>query len=135
MNSILPEPPLRNILVIEDHPASRRLAVCVLESEGYAVRAVGESESAFAAIRVAKPDLIVMDVELPGLDGIAITQTLKANSDTRRIPILAVSALALKDEEQRTRAAGADVFLTKPINIHEFAAEVARLLEESERRQ
>jgi two-component system cell cycle response regulator DivK len=116
------------ILLVEDHPGSRELAEIILERAGYEVIVAADGEAGLAAANTARPDLIVMDVNLPGLDGLEVTRRLKAQPSTWEIPILAVTAYAMRGDEDRVRAAGCSGYVTKPIDRQLLVSTVARLL-------
>ena len=116
------------ILVVEDNPLNRELTEAILERAGYAVDAVGDAETALAAAGRAQPDLVLMDIELPGMDGLEATRRLKADPTTREIPVLALTAYAMAGDEARARAAGCDGYLTKPIHRPTLLDAVAHAL-------
>jgi two-component system, cell cycle response regulator DivK len=116
------------ILLVEDHPGSRELAEVILERAGYEVIAAADGETGLATARELHPDLIVMDVNLPGLDGLEVTRRLKAQPSTWEIPVLAVTAYAMRGDEERVLAAGCNGYLTKPIDRQLLLSTVARLL-------
>lgn len=108
------------VLVVEDNPVNLELVAALLESEGYGVIA---AETADISLRLAaseRPDLIVMDIQLPGMSGYDATRRLKANPATAGIPVVALTAHAMRGEEVRAREAGFDAFLTKPIDTQAF---------------
>src|SRR5207248_6549660 len=107
---------LARVLLVEDHPLNRELAEAVLADAGYEVLIASDGEAGLAAAHSAHPDVILMDIELPGLDGLEATRRLKADATTRAIPILALTAYAMRGDEERARAAGCDGYLTKPID-------------------
>jgi PAS domain S-box-containing protein len=108
--------PLKKILVVEDDPASMKLVADILGAHGYeALRAVNAEEGLHLA-ETQTPTLILMDISLPGLDGLAATQFLKRNPKTRDIPIIAVTAHAMVGDEERALSAGCDEYLSKPIS-------------------
>ncbi len=117
------------VLVVEDNPVNLRLARTILEKSGYAVESAGDAEQGLARARELKPALVLMDVQLPGKDGLAATRELKADPATRHIPVVAITAFAMQGDEERMRAAGCDGYIAKPIRYKEFLAEVARRLE------
>ena len=102
------------ILVAEDDPDSRRIVVKVLTREGYGVLDVSGGEAAVAIAQAEHPDLVVMDLAMPGMDGWEATRRLKADPRTADIPIIALTAFALRGDEERARAAGCDGYLAKP---------------------
>lgn len=117
------------ILVVEDDAKSRRLVHDVLEYEGYRV---AEATAGDEGVRLAKalvPALILMDVQLPGLDGIAALGQIRDDPATRTIPVVAVTASAMAHDRPKLRAAGFDGYQHKPINLKEFVSLVRRMLE------
>jgi CheY-like chemotaxis protein len=116
------------ILVVEDNEANRLLASAVLEREGYRVELAANSEEALERLSVQSPDLILMDVQLPGQDGLSLTRQLKTDSRTASIPVVALTALAMMGDRERTLEAGCSGYISKPINTRTFAAEVGRFL-------
>ncbi len=105
----------RKILVVEDDPASMKLVAGILEAHGYEVLRATDAEVGIRLAETQAPALILMDVSLPGLDGIAATRSLKQGPGTRDIPIIAVTAHAMKGDEERIRSEGCDGYLPKPI--------------------
>jgi two-component system cell cycle response regulator DivK len=102
------------ILVAEDDPDSRRIVVKVLTREGYGVLDASGGEAAVAIAQAERPDLVIMDLAMPGMDGWEATRRLKADPRTADIPIIALTAFALRGDEERARAAGCDGYLAKP---------------------
>src|SRR5688500_15101746 len=96
------------ILIVDDNPANLKLARVLLRGEGYEVRTAVNAEEALEMIRRAKPRLILMDVQLPGMDGLELTRRLKADPGTQDIHIVALTAYAMKSDEEKARAAGCD---------------------------
>jgi CheY-like chemotaxis protein len=120
---------MTRILIVEDNPANRRLANVVLRSAGFDTSAAGDADEAEASIRADPPDLILMDLGLPGRDGYALTRELRSHAETRAIPILAVSAFAMRADEQRALEAGCSAYLSKPIDRLALVAQVRSLLD------
>ena len=116
------------ILVVEDNALNYELAEAILERAGYAVMLAADGEAGLAAARRDRPDLILMDIELPRLDGLTATRTLKADPSTAAIPIIALTAYAMAGDEERIRAAGCDDYATKPIDREALLAAIARCL-------
>ncbi len=112
------------VLVIEDNPANMRLAVLLLENAGYRVLTDTSAEEGLAVARTSHPDLILMDIQLPGMDGLAAIEQLRQDETTRSIPVIALTALAMKGDEERIRAAGFDGYIGKPMRYKEFLAAV-----------
>ena len=119
---------MATILIVEDNPANMKLAVFVLEQAGYSVISAIDAELGLTLAREQHPDLIMMDVQLPGMDGLAATALLKQDEATREIPVIALTALAMKGDEARIREAGCDAYIAKPIRYQEVLATVAAQL-------
>jgi two-component system cell cycle response regulator DivK len=122
---------MTTVLVVEDNPANMTLAVFLLESVGHRVLSAIDAEVGLTLAREEQPDLILMDIQLPGMDGLEATALLKASDATRAIPVIALTALAMKGDEERIRAAGCDGYIAKPMRYKEFLATVAAQLAES----
>jgi CheY-like chemotaxis protein len=119
---------MSRILIVEDNPANRRLSTVLLRSAGFETEAAADAEEAEAAIQAHLPDLILMDLGLPGRDGYALARDLRARAETRAIPILAVSAFAMRSDERRALEAGCAAFLSKPIDRLTLLGQVRSLL-------
>jgi CheY-like chemotaxis protein len=117
-----------SILVVDDNPTNLKLACDVLGWSGCLVTKAGDAEEALESIRQSPPDLILMDISLPGMDGLALTRQLKAGDRTRCIPIVALTASAMKGDEQKMLDAGCDGYISKPIDTRLFASQVGRFL-------
>src|SRR6185369_6981940 len=121
---------MARILVVEDNAANLKLATFLLESAGHAVISAPDAEVGLALARDEQPSLILMDIQLPGMDGLEAIALLKRDVVTRDIPVIALTALAMKGDEERIRAAGCDGYIAKPIAYKEFLATIAtRLLQ------
>jgi CheY-like chemotaxis protein len=118
----------KRVLLIEDNAVNRRLAQFLLKSQGYEVWEVTSAPEAFAALKERHPDLILMDVQLPGMDGLTATRQLKADPVTRNIPVLAVTSYAMKGDEAKALEAGCSGYVTKPIDKTLFLRAVAEAL-------
>ncbi|MEW6277154.1 MAG: response regulator [Candidatus Eremiobacterota bacterium] len=116
------------VLVVDDHAANLKLACDVLEWEGFQVDRARDAEEALERIRLNPPDLILMDIELPQMDGLALTRKLKADPATRHIRVVALTAYAMKGDEQKAREAGCDGYLTKPISTRLLGEQVRAAL-------
>lgn len=116
------------ILVIEDNPANMLLATFLLQSAEHTVLAATDAETGLTMAREEQPNLILMDIQLPGMDGLAATILLKKDEATRSIPVIALTALAMKGDEERIRAAGCDGYIAKPMRYKEFLATIAAQL-------
>lgn len=119
------------ILVVEDNPANQLLAETVLELEGFTIDVAGTPVEAVRHLSANVPDLILMDVSLPGQDGLSLTRDLKADPATRGIPVVAMTAHAMVGDRDAALAAGCAGHITKPIDIDKFADEVRAFLPES----
>ena len=115
---------MRRILVVEDSPTSMLLVVYVLENAGHQVFQAVDAAAGIRIAREALPDLIFMDIQLPGMDGLEASRLLKADEATRQIPIYALTAFAMKGDEERIRAAGCDGYLSKPASYKDLLATV-----------
>lgn len=116
------------VLVVDDNPTNLKLLRYLLTSRGYEVRTAVDAASALDSLREALPRVILMDLQLPGIDGFELTRRLKADPGTRGILIIAVSAYAMKGDEERALAAGCDGYLSKPIDTRALPLLLARLL-------
>jgi len=116
------------VLVVEDTAANMKLAAMLLRNAGHDVLQAWSAEEGLALARECRPQLILMDMHLPGLDGLAATRMLKADQRTRAIPVVAVTAFAMSGDEERMLAAGCDGYIPKPIRYRAFLQEVARFL-------
>ena len=112
------------ILVVEDNPTNMKLTTFVLESADYVVITATDAEIGLTLARIGHPDLILMDIQLPGMDGLEATALLKADEATRGIPVVALTALAMKGDEERIRAAGCDGYIAKPLDYKDFLATI-----------
>lgn len=115
---------MRRILVVEDSPTSMLLFVFLLENAGHQVLQAKDAAAGVRIAREALPDLIFMDIQLPGMDGLEAARLLKADKATRHIPIYALTAFAMKGDEERIRAAGCDGYLSKPASYKDLLATV-----------
>ena len=116
------------ILVVDDNPTNLKLAVDVLEFDGYEVLAASDAEAALEIIKGGPLDLILMDIALPGMDGLTLTRQLKADERTRHIIIVALTAFAMKGDDNKAREAGCDGYITKPIDTRNLSSAVASYL-------
>jgi len=113
------------ILIIDDDPCSRKLARDVLSHVGYAIREAANAEDGLALAYSERPRLVLMDVQLPGMSGVDALGRLRADPVTAGIPVIAVTALAMKSDRARLAAAGFDAYLEKPLDVRTLAAVVA----------
>ena len=119
---------MARILIVEDNADNMSLATMLLESEGYAVLGAPDAEAGLTLARDERPHLILMDIQLPGMDGLEATRLLKRDDATRTIPVIALTSLAMKGDEERIRAAGCDGYIAKPMRYQDFLTTVAAQL-------
>jgi two-component system cell cycle response regulator DivK len=117
------------ILLVEDNDKNRKLAHDVLVHQGYRVSDAESAEEALRLVREQPPSLVLMDIHLPGMDGIAALQQLRADPATRAIPVMAVTASAMTQDRAKIMAAGFDGYQSKPISVRPFLAAVRELLD------
>lgn len=116
------------LLVVDDNAANLKLARIVLEDAGYDVRTAGDANDALGLLKTFTPRLILMDVQMPGMDGLELTRRLKQEPERASIVIVALTAHAMPGDEERVRAAGCDGYITKPLNPLILAEQVAGYL-------
>ena len=119
------------VLVVEDNATNMTLTTFLLESAGHTVLAATSAEAGLTIAREGSPDLILMDIQLPGMDGLEATALLKASEGTRAIPVIALTALAMKGDEERIRAAGCDGYIAKPLDYKDFLTVIQASLAKS----
>ncbi len=118
----------QKILVVEDNDRNRRLMRILLKSKGYEVIEATTGEEAMNYLKDQKPDLILMDIQLPHTDGLELTRKIKSTKATSDIPIVAVTAYAMKGDRERILEAGCDGYISKPINTREVPLVIANIL-------
>jgi len=118
----------KRILVVEDQPDSRQIIRDMLAGTDYEITEAENGEEALTAIEKQRPDLILMDIQLPIMDGYTATNQIKANPALRSIPIIAVTSYALASEEEKARAAGCDDYVTKPFSPRQLLAKIRQYL-------
>jgi two-component system, cell cycle response regulator DivK len=116
---------MAKVLIVEDNPTNMTLAVFLLQSVGHTVLSAMDAEAGLTLARDEQPDLILMDIQLPGMDGLEATGLLKQDAATGAIPVIAMTALAMKGDEERIRAAGCDGYIAKPMRYQEFLVTIA----------
>jgi len=126
---------MKRILLIEDDQLITNLIVILLEREGYEVITSSTAEGGIALAAGQPPDLILMDIALPGMDGLEATRILKAREATRTVPVVALTAQARKEDEERAALAGCEGFIPKPLSTRLFLAEIARHIRRSASRK
>jgi len=112
------------VLIVDDTPATVDLTTFVLETAAFAVQAATDADSAILQVQLFKPDLILMDVQMPGEDGLELTRRLKADPSTRHIVVVAFTAFAMSGDEAKMREAGCDGYVAKPFDVASFAETV-----------
>jgi CheY-like chemotaxis protein len=121
------------ILIVDDNPTNLKLARVLLAAEGYEVRVAVDAEEALALLASYRPRLILMDLQLPGMDGLTLTRRLKDDPATRDVAILALTAYAMKGDHERALEAGCNGYVTKPIDTRTLPGVIARCLAERDR--
>ncbi len=116
------------VLVVEDNPLNMKLFAAMIASQGYQVLQASDGPHGLDLAHRQHPDLIVMDVQLPGMSGLDVVHSLKAEADTRDIPIIATSAFTQPDDLDRVRESGCDGFMAKPIAISEFLGMIEAIM-------
>lgn len=120
----------KRILIVDDNATNLKLVTYLVKANGYDVDTAADAEAALQAIAAARPALILMDLQLPGIDGLELTRRLKADPATADIKIIAVTAYAMKGDQEKAFAAGCDGYVTKPIDTRALPALIAAKLEE-----
>ena len=123
-----------SVLIIDDNPINLKLACDVLSGEGFSVERAQDAEQAQLILERMLPDLILMDIAMPGTDGLTLTRRLKADARFSHIPIVALTASAMKGDDRKALAAGCAGYVTKPIDTREFARRVRALLRSDSQR-
>ena len=122
------------ILIIEDNPANMKLACLLMANVGYTVVRAVDAENGLTLARAEQPDLILMDIQLPGMDGYAATALLKRDPVTAAIPVIALTSMAMKQDQAKSLAAGCDAYIAKPLRYQELYAAIDTLLAEGKLR-
>ena len=118
-----------SILIIDDSPLNLKLARVLLQSEGYLIRTAAGGNEALSILKTFKPDLILMDIQLPGIDGLELTRRIKANPDTQSIVVVALTASAMKGDEQKVRNAGCNGYISKPFESQNLLLRIREYLD------
>lgn len=116
------------VLIVEDNELNMKLFHDLLEASGMTILQTRNGVDALKVAKAHKPDLIVMDIQLPEMSGLEVTATIKADPELRPIPVIAVTAFAMKGDEERIRAAGCEAYLSKPISIDRFISTIKSFL-------
>jgi two-component system, cell cycle response regulator DivK len=119
---------MKSILVVDDNPENLKLILVLLAMSGHELTTAADAHQALECLAAHRPDLILLDLQLPGMDGLELTRRLKGKADTRDIPIVAVTAYAMKGDELKAREAGCDGYLVKPVDKHVLRALVKSYL-------
>lgn len=118
------------ILVIDDHPVNLKLASEVLLASGHRVIRAEDAEQALRSLETQMPDLVLTDIAMPRMDGLELTRRLKADDRYRHLPVIALTASAMKGDEARVLSAGCDGYIAKPLDTRSLAAQISRLFSE-----
>jgi two-component system cell cycle response regulator DivK len=119
---------MARILIIEDNAANMKLAILLLRNAGHTALCAADAETGLVCSRTDRPDMILMDMQLPGMDGLTATTVLKQDPATADIPVIALTAMAMKDDEEKAMAAGCDAYISKPLRYQELYAMIDALL-------
>jgi two-component system, cell cycle response regulator DivK len=119
----------KTVLIVEDNELNMKLFNDLLEAHGYATLKTGHGIEAMELARTHKPDLILMDIQLPEVSGLEVTRWLKQDDELKSIPVIAVTAFAMKGDEERIREGGCEAYLSKPISIAKFISTVKTYLD------
>jgi CheY-like chemotaxis protein len=119
----------RTVVVVEDNERSRRLARDLLELHGFTVLGVATAEEGLELVRRDPPDLLLLDIQLPGMDGVEALKLLRADPDLEKVPAVAVTAYAMRGDEERLLAEGFDAYIAKPIDTRAFVPRLLEVLE------
>ena len=122
---------MARILIVEDNAANMKLAILLLQRAGHSVLCAADAEAGLTMARADLPDLILMDIQLPGMDGLAATALLKQDPVTSAIPIIALTAMAMREDRERSERAGCDGYVTKPLRYQQLYALIDELLARS----
>ena len=122
------QPTVKTVLIVEDNELNMKLFNDLLEAHGYFTLQTKDGVEALRMARTHRPDLILMDIQLPEVSGLEVTKWLKEDEDLRSIPIIAVTAFAMKGDEQKIRDGGCEAYIAKPISVASFMSTVERFL-------
>jgi len=121
----------KNVMVVEDNEKNRKLMRVVLKAKGYNIIEAATGEEALNLLKNQKPDIILMDIQLPGIDGLTLIKQIKASVITKDIPIIAVTAYAMKGDEQKILDTGCNAYVSKPINTQELPLIVEKYIKKT----
>lgn len=119
---------VKTILIVEDNELNMKLFRDLLEAQGYGILQTRDGMQALDIARAERPDLIVMDIQLPQVSGLEVTKWIKADDDLKHIPIIAVTAFAMKGDEEKIREGGCEAYVAKPISVNDFLATIKKFL-------
>ncbi len=119
----------KTVLIVEDNELNMKLFNDLLEAHGYATLKTSHGIEAMELARAHRPDLILMDIQLPEVSGLEVTRWLKADEELKSIPVIAITAFAMKGDEERIRQGGCEAYLSKPISVAKFIATVKTYLD------
>lgn len=119
---------MAHVLIVEDNAANMKLARLLLSNAGHSVLCAVDAETGLTLARAEQPDLILMDIQLPGMDGLAATALLKQDPLTATIPVIALTAMAMKEDKEKSQVAGCDGYIAKPLRYAELYAVIDALL-------
>lgn len=118
----------KRILIVEDNELNMKLFKDLLEAQGYGILQTRDGMQALDLARKERPDLIVMDIQLPQVSGLEVTKWIKADDDLKHIPVVAVTAFAMKGDEEKIREGGCEAYVAKPISVKDFLSTIDRFL-------
>lgn len=124
-----------HLLIVDDNPINLKLAADLLEIDGHKVERAVDAEHAAELLKHFIPDLILMDIALPGIDGLTFTRMLKTDERLKHVPVIAITAFAMKGDEKKAFDAGCSGYITKPIDTRKFSLQVAAFLPAGSRKQ
>lgn len=118
----------KRVMIVEDNELNMKLFHDLLEARGYEILQTRDGMEALKMARAEKPDLILMDIQLPEVSGLEVTKWLKEDDDLKAIPVIAVTAFAMKGDEEKIREGGCEAYIAKPISVSHFLATVEKFL-------
>ncbi len=124
-----------HILIVDDNPIDLKLVGELLEIKGFRTERVSDAEQAQRTLTRLLPDLILVDIALPGMDGLTFTRLLKTDPRLAHVPVVALTAFAMRGDDQRAHASGCDAYLTKPVSTRHFSDQIVEILEAAEARR
>jgi CheY-like chemotaxis protein len=116
------------VLIVDDNPVNLKLVRVLLSTSGFDVHTAGDAEQALELLKTLRPRLILMDIQLPGMDGLTLARNLKARAEFHEVPIIALTAYAMKGDDERAMASGCTGYIPKPIDTRNFVSQISRYL-------